>query len=341
MPIRTPMNTGWEAQVDAMADTIEEMVRSGKGDVSEYRDTANQTIMNVGSSLPENVRNVLQDRLNSRLDALEAEIHSRIDDVASTAAGVAENVIDGAMMQFLQTMKGLPTDELTNLFSFIDRDNDGTINQEEFHQFVSTTMPPGTVIPPASIALGFQILDADRNGSLSLADLLGDEGDAITTAAKIVAKEIYKEPEPEPEPESEPEPELEPEPEPEPIPIPELDEEPINSGAILDSETITSKLSEARFTSEKNKIIESIKGNLIEFDVDVTRIRTGAGLHKPMEVEVTATDGSDYILSIDSSKVQNIPNAIEKQKGNVHISGSVLGFNMARNCVILDVTGME
>ncbi|MDP6856041.1 MAG: EF-hand domain-containing protein [Candidatus Thalassarchaeaceae archaeon] len=315
------MITGWEAQVDAMADTIEEMVRSGKGDVSEYRDTANQTIMNVGSSLPENVRNVLQDRLNSRLDALEAEIHSRIDDMASTASEVAENALDGAMMQFLQTMKGLPTDELTNLFSFIDRDGDGTINQEEFQQFVSTTMPPGTVIPPASIALGFQILDADRNGALSLADLLGDEGDAITTAAKIVAKEISKEPEP--------------------TPIPELDEEPVDSGAILDSETITSKLSEARFTSEKNKIIESIKGNLIEFDVEVTRIRTGAGQHKPMEVEVTAKDGSDYILSIDSSNVQNIPNAIEKQKGNVHISGSVLGFNMARNCVILDITDME
>ncbi|HJM67204.1 MAG TPA: hypothetical protein QF555_06635, partial [Candidatus Thalassarchaeaceae archaeon] len=85
------MNTGWEAQVDAMADTIEEMVRSGKGEVSEYRETANQTIMNVGSSLPENVRNVLQDRLNSRLDALENEIHSRIDDMASTASEVTQD----------------------------------------------------------------------------------------------------------------------------------------------------------------------------------------------------------------------------------------------------------
>ncbi len=209
------MITGWEAQVDAMADTIEEMVRSGKGDVSEYRDTANQTIMNVGSSLPENVRNVLQDRLNSRLDALEAEIHSRIDDVASAASEVTQNALDGAMMQFIQTMKGLPTDELTQLFSFIDKDGDGTINQDEFHQFVSTTLPPGTVIPPASIALGFQILDVDRNGALSLADLLGAEGEAITTAAKIVANEISNEPVPEPEPEPEPIPEPEPEPEPE------------------------------------------------------------------------------------------------------------------------------
>ena len=187
------MNTGWEAQVDAMADTIEEMVRSGKGEVSEYRETANQTIMNVGSSLPENVRNVLQDRLNSRLDALENEIHSRIDDMASTASEVTQDALDGAMMQFIQTMKALPTDELTNLFSFIDRDGDGTINQEEFHQFVSTTLPPGTVIPPASIALGFQVLDADRNGALSLADLLGSEGEVITTAAKIVAEEISNE----------------------------------------------------------------------------------------------------------------------------------------------------
>ncbi len=120
-----------------------------------------------------------------------------------------------------------------------------------------------------------------------------------------------------------------------------MEEEPVASGVVLDSETITSKLSEARFTSEKNRIIDSIKGNLIDFDVAVTRIRTGAGQNKPMEVEVSATDGSDYILSIDSSKVQNIPNAIENQKGNIHIKGSVLGFNMARNCVIIDISDME
>jgi hypothetical protein len=125
--------------------------------------------------------------------------------------------------------------------------------------------------------------------------------------------------------------------------MPELVEEPVTSGAVLDSETITSKLSEARFTSEKNRIIESIKGNMIEFDVSVTRIRTGGGVgqKKPMEVEVSATDGSDYILSIDSAKFQTIPKAIENQKGNLHIRGSVLGFNMGRNCVIVDISDME
>ena len=82
---------------------------------------------------------------------------------------------------------------------------------------------------------------------------------------------------------------------------------------------------------------------MIEFDVSVTRIRTGGGVgqKKPMEVEVSATDGSDYILSIDSAKFQTIPKAIENQKGNLHIRGSVLGFNMGRNCVIVDISDME
>ena len=50
------MSSPWDSQVDAMADTIEQMVRSGKGEVSDFRNTANDTIAKVGSALPQNVR---------------------------------------------------------------------------------------------------------------------------------------------------------------------------------------------------------------------------------------------------------------------------------------------
>ena len=72
------MSNAWDSQVDAMADTIEGMVRSGKGEVSEFRSTANDTISKVGASLPENVRNALHERLNARLDKLEAEVNAKI-----------------------------------------------------------------------------------------------------------------------------------------------------------------------------------------------------------------------------------------------------------------------
>ena len=339
------MSDAWNSQVDAMADTIEEMVRSGKGEVSDFRNTANDTIAKVGGALPENIRNALHSRLNSRLDKLEAEINAKIDQAASIAVEESKQALDGAMMQFIQTMKGLPVDELTQLFSFIDKDSDGVINQDEFGQFVATTLPPGTVIPPAAIALGFQVLDTDRTGTLSVADILGTKGEVITTTAKIVAEEMKQDPEPEiqtPKPEIQtPEPEVIEQVETEEV---ELENDTIienESASIFDSADISSQLSQARFSSEKTKIIESMKGNPVEFNVTINRIRTEAGPNRPMEVEVSATDGSDYIISIDSSKVSSIPNAIEKGKGTAQIKGSVLGFNMARNCVTIDISGIE
>ena len=77
------MSSPWESQVDAMADTIEQMVRSGKGEVSDFRNTANDTISKVGSALPENIRQGLHNRLNSRLDMLENEINAKIDKAAN------------------------------------------------------------------------------------------------------------------------------------------------------------------------------------------------------------------------------------------------------------------
>jgi Ca2+-binding EF-hand superfamily protein len=340
------MSNAWDSQVDAMADTIEGMVRSGKGEVSEFRSTANDTISKVGASLPENVRNALHERLNARLDKLEAEVNAKIDNVASTVSDVSHHAIDGAMMQFIETMKGLPVEELTNLFSFIDKDGNGTINQEEFHQFVSTTLPPGTVIPPASIAIGFQVLDSDRSGSLSLSDILGTKGEIITSTAKIVSEEMKQEPEI-PEIEEVPVEEVPVE----EVPVEEVPEEETQHEApekdesanaiILDSETITSKLSEARFTSEKNKIIDSIKGNSVEFEATINRIRSMATSTRPMEVEISGPDGSDYIMSIDTSKVSEIPNNVENGKGVISIKGTIQGFNMARNCVVLDISNFQ
>ena len=80
------MSNPWDSQVDAMADTIEQMVRSGKGEVSDFRNTANDTIAKVGSSLPENIRQELHHRLNSRLDILENEINTKIDQAATIVA---------------------------------------------------------------------------------------------------------------------------------------------------------------------------------------------------------------------------------------------------------------
>ena len=96
------MSDAWNSQVDAMADTIEEMVRSGKGEVSDFRNTANDTIAKVGGALPENIRNALHSRLNSRLDKLEAEINAKIDQAASIAVEESKQALDGAMMQFIQ-----------------------------------------------------------------------------------------------------------------------------------------------------------------------------------------------------------------------------------------------
>jgi len=341
------MSGAWDSQVDAMADTIEQMVRSGKGEVSEFRGTANDTIAKVGGALPESVRLGLHTRLNARLDALEAEVNAKIEKAATIAAEESKQVLDGAMMQFIQTMKGLPADELTQLFSFIDKDRDGTINQEEFGQFVATTLPPGTVIPPAAIALGFQVLDTDRTGSLSVSDILGTQGEVISTAAKIVAEEMKEDPAPIENQSQEivrdevvEEATIEVvEEEKQTV---ETVEEPYESDiGIMDSETISSRLSEARFSSEKTKIIESMKGNSVEFDATINRIRTEEGPNRPMEVEVTANNGTDYIISIDTSKVGEMPNAIEKAKGSVQIKGRVLGFNMARNCVTIDISAIE
>ena len=323
------MSSPWDSQVDAMADTIEQMVRSGKGEVSDFRNTANDTIAKVGSALPQNVRQGLHNRLNSRLDMLENEINAKIDQAATIVAEESKEALDGAMMQFIQTMKGLPVDELTQLFSFIDKDKDGTINQEEFGSFVATTLPPGTVIPPAAIALGFQVLDTDRTGSLSISDILGSQGEVITTAARIVSEEIKEQP----------------------VEVQEeivqeeiVEESPTTENEnlqILDSMSISSKLSEARFSSEKTRIIEAMKGNPVEFDVSINRIRSEGTSNKPMEVEVSALDGSNYIISIEPSKISTLQSSLEKKSGTVRINGSVLGFNMARNCVTIDILQIE
>ena len=323
------MSSPWDSQVDAMADTIEQMVRSGKGEVSDFRNTANDTIAKVGSALPQNVRQGLHNRLNSRLDMLENEINAKIDQAATIVAEESKEALDGAMMQFIQTMKGLPVDELTQLFSFIDKDKDGTINQEEFGNFVATTLPPGTVIPPAAIALGFQVLDTDRTGSLSISDILGSQGEVITTAARIVSEEIKEQP----------------------VEVQEeivqeeiVEESPTTENEnlqILDSMSISSKLSEARFSSEKTRIIEAMKGNPVEFDVSINRVRSEGTSDKPMEVEVSASDGSNYIISIEPSKISTLQSSLEKKSGTVRINGSVLGFNMARNCVTIDISQIE
>ena len=332
------MSDPWNSQVDAMADTIEQMVRSGKGEVSDFRNTANDTIAKVGGALPENVRQALHHRLNSRLDMLENEINSRIDQAATIVSEESKEALDGAMMKFIQTLKGLPVDDLTQLFSLVDKDMDGTINQEEFAAFVATTLPPGTVIPPAAIALGFQVLDTDRTGSLSISDILGTQGEIITTAAKIVSEEIKEEPTEQIE--TPPPEEMEPQQE---IIQEEVRQEEINHENYepLDSDSISSKLSEARFSSEKTKIVESLKGNPVEFDVSINRVRSEGSTNKPMEVEVSASDGSNYIISIDSSKISTIHDLLEKRTGTVRIKGSVLGFNMARNCVTIDISQIE
>ena len=339
------MSNPWESQVDAMADTIEQMVRSGKGEVSDFRNTANDTISKVGGALPENIRQGLHNRLNSRLDMLENEINAKIDQAATIVAEESKEALDGAMMQFIQTMKSLPADELTQLFSFIDKDRDGSINQEEFGDFVATTLPPGTVIPPAAIALGFQVLDTDRTGSLSISDIIGTQGDIITTAAKIVSEEIKEEPTQQNQIPTDQEMKVEEEIVQEDIVQQEIvDEEPSLENEIigtLDSESISSKLSEARFSSEKNRIIDAMKGNQVEFDVSIDRVRSEGASNKPMEVEVSASDGSNYIISIDPSKISSVQSSIEKKTGTVRIVGSVLGFNMARNCVTIDISQIE
>ncbi|MEC7544023.1 MAG: hypothetical protein VX331_03500 [Candidatus Thermoplasmatota archaeon] len=339
------MSSPWESQVDAMADTIEQMVRSGKGEVSDFRSTANDTISKVGSALPENIRLGLHNRLNSRLDMLENEINAKIDKAANIVAEESKEALDGAMMQFIQTMKSLPVDDLTQLFSLIDKDRDGTINQEEFGNFVATTLPPGTVIPPAAIALGFQVLDTDRTGSLSISDILGTQGEIITTAAKIVSEEIKEEPMEQNQISTSEEIEVEEEIIQEEIVQEEIvdQESSLENEHIgtLDSESISSKLSEARFSSEKNRIIEAMKGNPIEFDVSINRVRSEGTSNKPMEVEVSALDGSNYIISIDPSKISSLQSSLEKKSGTVRISGSVLGFNMARNCVTINISQIE
>ena len=339
------MSSPWESQVDAMADTIEQMVRSGKGEVSDFRSTANDTISKVGSALPENIRLGLHNRLNSRLDMLENEINAKIDKAANIVAEESKEALDGAMMQFIQTMKSLPVDDLTQLFSLIDKDKDGTINQEEFGNFVATTLPPGTVIPPAAIALGFQVLDTDRTGSLSISDILGTQGEVITTAAKIVSEEIKEEPMEQNQISISEEIEVEEEIIQEEIVQEEIvdQESSLENEHIgtLDSESISSKLSEARFSSEKNRIIEAMKGNPIEFDVSINRVRSEGTSNKPMEVEVSALDGSNYIISIDPSKISSLQSSLEKKSGTVRISGSVLGFNMARNCVTINISQIE
>tara|TARA_B000000557_G_scaffold82297_2_gene65977 strand:- start:618 stop:1637 length:1020 start_codon:yes stop_codon:yes gene_type:complete len=339
------MSSPWESQVDAMADTIEQMVRSGKGEVSDFRSTANDTISKVGSALPENIRLGLHNRLNSRLDMLENEINAKIDKAANIVAEESKEALDGAMMQFIQTMKSLPVDDLTQLFSLIDKDKDGTINQEEFGNFVATTLPPGTVIPPAAIALGFQVLDTDRTGSLSISDILGTQGEIITTAAKIVSEEIKEEPMEQNQISTSEEIEVEEEIIQEEIVQEEIvdQESSLENEHIgtLDSESISSKLSEARFSSEKNRIIEAMKGNPIEFDVSINRVRSEGTSNKPMEVEVSALDGSNYIISIDPSKISSLQSSLEKKSGTVRISGSVLGFNMARNCVTINISQIE
>ena len=338
------MSSPWDSQVDAMADTIEQMVRSGKGEVSDFRNTANDTIAKVGSALPQNVRQGLHNRLNSRLDMLENEINAKIDQAATIVAEESKEALDGAMMQFIQTMKGLPVDELTQLFSFIDKDKDGTINQEEFGSFVATTLPPGTVIPPAAIALGFQVLDTDRTGSLSISDILGSQGEVITTAARIVSEEIKEQPVEVQEEIIQEEIVQEEIVQEEIIQEEIVEESPTTENEnlqILDSMSISSKLSEARFSSEKTRIIEAMKGNPVEFDVSINRIRSEGTSNKPMEVEVSALDGSNYIISIEPSKISTLQSSLEKKSGTVRINGSVLGFNMARNCVTIDILQIE
>ena len=168
---------------------------------------------------------------------------------------------------------------------------------------------------------------------------LGSQGEVITTAARIVSEEIKEQPV-----------EVQEEIIQEEIVQEEIIQEEIVEESpttenenlqILDSMSISSKLSEARFSSEKTRIIEAMKGNPVEFDVSINRIRSEGTSNKPMEVEVSALDGSNYIISIEPSKISTLQSSLEKKSGTVRINGSVLGFNMARNCVTIDISQIE
>ena len=50
------------------------------------------------------------------------------------------------------------------------------------------------------------------------------------------------------------------------------------------------------------------------------------------------TDISSFFIQKNKNQ---IPKTIQNGKGKLHIQGSVIGFNMARNCVVIDVNEMN
>ena len=306
------MSSQWDQQVDSLAESIYKMVEAGNGDTEELRVTAHQTIDKVAGILPDAARAALHERLDSKLDELIG--------LAATVASDSIQDIGGAksVEHMIQTLRGMNPEMLDKMFAFIDKNDDGVINFEEFQSFVSSAAPTGMVVTTEQAVAAFRTLDADGDGFLTKAAILGIEqtmGNHEQEKMRLAEEEQQRRAAEEEVASVE---------EPEPME---------DTGAPIGATEMIARMGEARFMSEKKRITQELEGRSTEFSATIDRIRNRKDRNGMMEVEIIAEE-EHFILSIPvEGKI--LPESLESGKGKIHIRGRVNGFHMARNAIII------
>ena len=315
------MSSQWDQQVDSLAESIYKMVEAGNGDTEELRVTAHQTIDKVAGILPDAARAALHERLDSKLDELIG--------LAATVASDSIQDIGGAksVEHMIQTLRGMNPEMLDKMFAFIDKNDDGVINFEEFQSFVSSAAPTGMVVTTEQAVAAFRTLDADGDGFLTKAAILGIEqtmGNHEQEKMRLAEEEQQRRAAEEEQQRRAAEEEVASVEEPEPME---------DTGAPIGATEMIARMGEARFMSEKKRITQELEGRSTEFSATIDRIRNRKDRNGMMEVEIIAEE-EHFILSIPvEGKI--LPESLESGKGKIHIRGRVNGFHMARNAIII------
>jgi len=342
------MSSQWDQQVDSLAESIYKMVEAGNGDTEELRVTAHQTIDKVAGILPDAARAALHERLDSKLDELIG--------LAATVASDSIQDIGGAksVEHMIQTLRGMNPEMLDKMFAFIDKNDDGVINFEEFQSFVSSAAPTGMVVTTEQAVAAFRTLDADGDGFLTKAAILGieqtmgnHEQEKMRLAEEEQQRRAAEEEQQRRAAEEEQqrraaeekqqrraaEEEQQRRAAEEEVASVEEPEPMEDTGAPIGATEMIARMGEARFMSEKKRITQELEGRSTEFSATIDRIRNRKDRNGMMEVEIIAEE-EHFILSIPvEGKI--LPESLESGKGKIHIRGRVNGFHMARNAIII------
>ncbi len=293
----------WEGIVSEITEKVE------NGDFGE--DLDNEEIQNISRSLlsthtngmPEPVQAAAQSALEKKLDKTLKSIDAKkAGIVAASATGLAgigmaaasvsasaervkqvaeviEEVVEEPEPEPEETPKELVmlSEYLSNseqsiyqFFKSIDLDDSGKIDVYEFQMALKETGIGD--LPPWEVSSLVAAIDTDNDGQINLPEL-------EIAIAKIRNETPPKESDSKPEPEvieQESEPEVAPEAEPEPEVIQE--EVQVIEEANINLHDLVHQLGDARFSSERSAIMDSIGGGAYNFSIEVSAVERTLGI---------------------------------------------------------------